>query len=79
MKPLMIKTTACTVILYRHLNVSVCYLVVVQVLESLQDLPRVEANGGLVVFQRAPLGSQQRRQTPWTPWDETQQGSVHSV
>lgn len=43
-----------------HLDVSVCYLVVVQVLEPLQDLPGVEADGGLVVLQRAPLGAEQR-------------------
>lgn len=48
-----------------HLDVPVCYLVVVQVLEPLQDLARVEADGGLVVFEGAPLGPEQRRKAPW--------------
>lgn len=41
------------------------YLVVMQVFEALQDLPRVEADGGLVVFQGSPLGPEQRRQAAW--------------
>lgn len=56
-----------------------CYLVVVQVFESLEDLPGVEADGGLVVFQRAPFGPQQRRQTPWMKekTHEAQRQQVH--
>lgn len=42
-----------------HLDVSVGYLVVVQVFQPLQDLPGVEANGGLIVFQGAPFGPEQ--------------------
>lgn len=49
-----------------YLYVSMCYLVVMQVFEALQYLPRVEADGGLVVLQRTPLGPQQSRQTPCT-------------
>lgn len=53
------------------------YLVVVQVLEALEDLPRVEADGGLVVLQRTPFGPQQCRQTPCTrAQDKTQRASL---
>lgn len=38
-----------------YLNVSVNYLVVMQVFETLQNLFGVEADGRLVVFQRTPL------------------------
>lgn len=62
-----------------YLDVSVCNLVVVQVFEPLQDLPCVEADGGLIVFQWAPLGPQQCRQTPWTPGDKVQQSSIYSL
>lgn len=50
-----------------HLDVSVRDLVVVQVFEPLQDLPRVEADGGLVVLQGSPLGPEQCRQAAWGP------------
>lgn len=46
-----------------HLNVSVDYLIIMEVLESLEDLLGVEDDGGFVVFQRSPFGAQQRRQT----------------
>lgn len=53
-----------------HLDVSVRYLVLVKVFETFQDLPCVEADGVLVVFQRAPLGPQQCGKTPWKSWKE---------
>lgn len=56
-----------------YLDVSMRYLVVVQVFKPLQDLSRVEADSGLIVFQRSPLGPQQRRKTPWTQQDKVQQ------
>lgn len=43
-----------------YLDVPVCDLVVVQVFQPLQDLPCVEADGGLVVLEGAPLGPEQR-------------------
>lgn len=41
-----------------YLNVSVRDLIVMQVLQTLQDLLGVEADGGLVVLQGSPLGAQ---------------------
>lgn len=38
-----------------YLDVSVNYLVIVQILETLQNLFGVKADGGLVVFKRTPL------------------------
>ena len=49
-----------------HLDVSVCDLVIVKVLDSLQDLLGVEPDGGLVVLQRSPLRSQQSREASWS-------------
>lgn len=48
-----------------HLNVSVDYLIVMKVFEPLEDLLGVEDDGGLIVFQRAPFGAQEGRQTSW--------------
>ena len=48
-----------------HLNVSVDYLIFVQVFEPLEDLFGVEDDGGLVVFQRTPFGAQEGRQTSY--------------
>lgn len=48
-----------------HLNVSVDYLMVVKVLEPLEDLFGVEDDSGFVVFQRTPLGAQERWQTAY--------------
>lgn len=46
-----------------HLDVSVCYLIIVQVLEPLQDLFCIEADGGLVILEWTPLGPQQSGET----------------
>lgn len=48
-----------------HLDVSVDDLVVMQISEPLQDLLGVEDDGCFVVFQRSPLGAQQRGQTSY--------------
>lgn len=48
-----------------HLNVSVDNLIVMQISEPLQDLFGVEDDGCFVVFQRSPLGAQQRGQTSY--------------
>lgn len=46
-----------------YLDISVNYLVIVQVLQSFENLLGVENNGGLVVFKRPPLWPQERGQT----------------
>ena len=48
-----------------HLNVSVDYLIVMEVFEPLEDLFGVEDDGGLVVFQGTPFGAQERGQTSY--------------
>ena len=48
-----------------HLNVSVDYLVVMEILKPFQDLPGVENDGGLVVFQGSPFGTQERGQASY--------------
>lgn len=46
-----------------HLDVSVDNLIFMKVSEPLEDLFGVEGDGCFVVFQRSPLGAQQRGQT----------------
>lgn len=55
-----------------------CDLVVVQIFQPLQDLPGVEADGGLVVLQGPPLGPQQGGQAPCTQQDKVSQ-TTHSL
>lgn len=66
-------------IMFSDLDVSVCYLIVVQVFESLQDLPRIEANGGFVVFQGSPFRSQECRQAPWKTKRNKVQTTINTV
>lgn len=46
--------------LWSYLDVSVDYLVVMEIAEALEDLFGVEDNGGLIVLQRTPFGAEQR-------------------
>lgn len=48
-----------------HLNVSVNNLIIMKISEPLEDLFGVEDDGCFVVFQRSPLGAQQRGQTSY--------------
>lgn len=48
-----------------HFNVSVDDLIVMKVSEPLEDLFGVEDDGCFIVFQRTPLGAQQRGQTSY--------------
>lgn len=48
-----------------HLNVSVDYLILMEVFEPLEDLFGVEDDSGFVVLQGTPFGAQERWQTSY--------------
>lgn len=48
-----------------YLNVSVDDLIIMKISEPLEDLFGVEDDGCFIVFQRTPLGAQQRGQTSY--------------